>query len=193
MLFITFFSLTSTAFLYQNHAKLVNGEVYPSLCSAAHLLIPTVTNTRIPSFNYLIRSLFTTTHRTYQEPPPTTQTGLVLSNPYVASPLLFCLSILFVALCIPRSQHEAIDLLLAALIAIVTFNVAYRACTVLGTVLLQTAPRRGLAGGKMEAFLRAMKELQKHPQVLHLPPPHIWQLAAPSGGPEKKALDNAES
>jgi len=45
----------------------------------------------------------------------------------------------------------------------------------------------------MEAFLRAMKELQKHPQVLHLPPPHIWQLAAPSGGPEKRALDNAES
>lgn len=37
----------------------------------------------------------------------------------------------------------------------------------------------------MESFLRAMKDLQRHPQVLHLPPPHIWQLAVPgvaSGG-----------
>jgi len=38
LLFIAFFSLTSTAFLYQNHAKLVNGEVL--LCSAARLLNP---------------------------------------------------------------------------------------------------------------------------------------------------------
>lgn len=46
----------------------------------------------------------------------------------------------------------------------------------LGTVLLQTAPPRGLAGGRMEAFLRAMRDLERHPQVLHLPAPHIWQL-----------------
>ena len=31
----------------------------------------------------------------------------------------------------------------------------------------------------MESFLRAMKDVQRHPQVLHLPPPHIWQLAVP--------------
>jgi len=67
-------------------------------------------------------------------------------------------------------------MILAAIIAVVTFNVAYRACTVLGTVLLQTAPPRGLPGGKMEAFLRVMRELERHPQVLHLPAPHIWQL-----------------
>jgi hypothetical protein len=28
----------------------------------------------------------------------------------------------------------------------------------------------------MEAFLRAMKEVERHPHVLHLPAPHIWQL-----------------
>jgi len=28
----------------------------------------------------------------------------------------------------------------------------------------------------MEAFLRTMRELERHPQVLHLPPPHIGQL-----------------
>jgi hypothetical protein len=42
---------------------------------------------------------------------------------------------------------------------VVTFNVAYRASVVLGTVLLQTSPERGLSGGRMEVFLRAMKEV----------------------------------
>jgi hypothetical protein len=42
----------------------------------------------------------------------------------------------------------------------VTFKVAYRACVVLGAVLLQTSPRRGLEGGRMEAFLRAMREVR---------------------------------
>ena len=61
-------------------------------------------------------------------------------------------------------------------------------------LLLQTSPERGLPGGRMEAFLRAMREVKKiyavtlhdannltqierHPQVLHLPAPHIWQIA----------------
>lgn len=51
------------------------------------------------------------------------------------------------------------DLVLAMIIASVTFKVAYRASVVLGTVLLQTSPPRGLASGKMEAFLRAMREV----------------------------------
>lgn len=88
------------------------------------------------------------------------------------------------------------DLVLAMAIAVLTFNVAYRACVVLGAVLLQTSPPRGLANGKMEAFLRAMREVssalprythisadrapapqvERHPHVLHLPAPHIWQL-----------------
>lgn len=52
------------------------------------------------------------------------------------------------------------DLILAVIITIVTFNVAYRASVVLGTVLLQTSPPRGSSNGKMEAFLRAMREVR---------------------------------
>lgn len=94
-----------------------------------------------------------------------------------------------------RAHYRTFDLVLAAVETVATFNVAYRASVVLGTVLLQTSPERGLSGGRMEAFLRAMKEVRKfniilntisnflqlsqverHPQVLHLPAPHIWQL-----------------
>jgi hypothetical protein len=56
-------------------------------------------------------------------------------------------------------HYRTFDLVLAAVETVVTFNVAYRASVVLGTVLLQTSPERGLTGGRMEAFLRAMKEV----------------------------------
>lgn len=56
--------------------------------------------------------------------------------------------------------------MLALLIALVTFKVAYRASVVLGTVLLQTSPPRGRgrSGGnedglKMDAFWGAVKEV----------------------------------
>ncbi|KAM6501499.1 hypothetical protein JOM56_004513 [Amanita muscaria] len=160
LVFISLISLIGTALVYDNHVKLVN-----------------VTNTRIPSLRTLIRSLLSPAKRTYHGPPPTSQLAIMLSNPYTASPLFFCLVILFIGLLIPPSQHEACDMILAAVIAIVTFNTAYSACTVLGTILLQTAPPRGLPSAKMEAFLRVMRELERHPQVLHLPAPHIWQLA----------------
>ena len=59
-----------------------------------------------------------------------------------------------------REQHRAADVLIASIVTVVTFNVAYRACVVLGTVLLQTAPPRGASGGKTEAFLRVMREVR---------------------------------
>lgn len=61
------------------------------------------------------------------------------------------------------------DLGLAMIIAVVTFKVAYRASVVLGTVLLQTSPPRGLASGKMEAFLRAMREVCPVSNFVHDP------------------------
>jgi hypothetical protein len=61
--------------------------------------------------------------------------------------------------CLCRLHYRKFDLVLAAVETVVTFNVAYRASVVLGTVLLQTSPERGLSGGRMEAFLRAMKEV----------------------------------
>ena len=59
-----------------------------------------------------------------------------------------------------RYQHRAFDLLLAGVETVVTFSLAYPAAVALGAVLLQTAPRRGLPGGRMEAFLRAMREVR---------------------------------
>lgn len=79
------------------------------------------------------------------------------------------------------------------------FKLAYPACVALGAVLLQISPQRGIPGNRMESFLRGMREvrislalyltvinsllycpttnqIERHPQVLHLPPPHIWQL-----------------
>ena len=63
-------------------------------------------------------------------------------------------------------QHRVADLMLASLIAALTFKVAYRASLVLGTVLLQTSPPRGLSNGKMEAFLRAMREVCPSPNIV---------------------------
>lgn len=104
----------------------------------------------------------------------------VFANPYVLSPLVFGGSITAAALVVPSEYHTTADLLLAGLITVVTSNVAYAAANVLGTVLLQTSPPRGTASGRMEAFLRAMREVERHPQIVHLPAPHIWQLS-PTG------------
>ncbi|GLB39521.1 hypothetical protein LshimejAT787_0700310 [Lyophyllum shimeji] len=159
--FITLISVLGTALLYDNHAKLLS-----------------VTGNRIPSLRSLVRSLSSSTssRSKVNDPPPTLALGIVLSNPYVASPLVFAVGILGVAMSVPAEHQRTADLLLAALITVATFSLAYGACKVLGTVLLQTAPPRGAAGGRMEAFLRAMREVERHPQVLHLPAPHIWQL-----------------
>lgn len=51
------------------------------------------------------------------------------------------------------------DLLLAAAEAIAMFHLAYPSCKSIGAVLLQTAPARGLSAGRMESFLRAMREV----------------------------------
>ncbi|KAF9461808.1 hypothetical protein BDZ94DRAFT_1370571 [Collybia nuda] len=156
---ITLISVIATSILYNNHAKIVS-----------------ITGNRIPGLRTLIRSLSSSSRAQFHDPPPTSTFGIMISNPFTSSPLFFCIAILAVALFIPKSQHRACDLILATIITVVTFNVAYRASVVLGTVLLQTSPPRGASSGKMEAFLRAMREVERHPQVLHLPAPHIWQL-----------------
>ncbi|KAG6843805.1 hypothetical protein H0H87_000230, partial [Tephrocybe sp. NHM501043] len=157
--FITLISVLGTSLLYNNHTKLVS-----------------ITGTRISSFRTLVRSLSSTSKSQILDPATTFPLGAILSNPFTTSPIVFASIIILIALIVPVQHHRACDLLLAALITVVTFNLAYRACTVLGTALLQTAPPRGQPGGKTEAFLRAMREVERHPQVLHLPAPHIWQL-----------------
>ncbi|KAH9474462.1 hypothetical protein JR316_0012921 [Psilocybe cubensis] len=158
MTFITFISLLGTAIFFENNVKILN-----------------ITGNRIPSIPSLIRSVWSPSRHNH-DPPPTSPVAQIASNPFIASPLFFCVSILAVALFIPPVQHRMADLVLAFIIAALTFKVAYGASTVLGTVLLQTSPPRGLSSGKMESFLRAMREVERHPQVVHLPAPHIWQL-----------------
>jgi len=167
---LSFLSTLGTALTFHNHSKLVNiaGNRIPSL----RALIRTISTSRGASIAHSPSHLGS--H--FYDPPPTTPIGIALSNPYVASPLLFSIGILSVALFADAEQHQLCDLGLASLIAVVTGKVSYQACVVLGTVLLQTAPSRGLSGGKMENFLRAMREIERHPLVLHLPAPHIWQL-----------------
>jgi len=159
MVLLTLFTVSTTSIVYKNHSKLVS-----------------VTGNRLPPLSTILGSL-STSRWTLPHPPPTTRLEMMFSNPFSASPFLFCAAILSIALFIPDTQHKTFDLFLACIITIVTFKVAYRACLNLGTVLLQTSPARGSSSGKMEAFLRAMREVERHPQVLHLPAPHIWQLS----------------
>lgn len=69
-------------------------------------------------------------------------------------------------------QHRSFDLLLAGIETVVTFYLAYPAAVALGAVLLQTAPARGLPGGRMEAFLRAMREVCSTP-LFHISHPAV--------------------
>ncbi|KAJ4486817.1 hypothetical protein C8R41DRAFT_921203 [Lentinula lateritia] len=185
--FISFVTITMSAMMFDNHKKLVE-----------------ITGNRIPSISTLVRSftssilspLSSLSHqrwptRANEDPPPSSLLGIIISNPYVVFPLGMCVGIWWGGVGLDVSHHRTFDLFLAGIITFVTFRVSYSASVVLGTVLLQTAPRRitegGNAGrigriggirrvGRMEAFLRAMKDVERHPQVLHLPAPHIWQF-----------------
>ncbi|KZT26102.1 hypothetical protein NEOLEDRAFT_1132660 [Neolentinus lepideus HHB14362 ss-1] len=160
----TITSLLISALVFNNHSKLVN-----------------VAGNYLPPLSFLLRSISSRypMPSSYTHPLPATAIGTLLSNPYTLSPILFALSLIITAAIVPPTQHQVFDLLLSSVETIVMFRISYRACVALGAVLLQTAPERGLLGGRMEAFLRAMRELERHPQILHLPAPHIWQLTAP--------------
>ncbi|KAG7096003.1 hypothetical protein E1B28_006685 [Marasmius oreades] len=162
-------SIVISGFFYGTHSKLVE-----------------ITGNRIPSIGRLIRSLYSSHHRhvVLPEPPPTSPIGVLISNPYVLSPFMFCLAVMGTSVLVSSSNHIACDLTLAGLMTVVTFNLAYRASVVLGTVLLQTAPVRG-QGGRMEAFLRVMREIERHPNVVHVTPPHLWQLTPTPPNPSR--------
>ncbi|KAF7338014.1 hypothetical protein MVEN_02025300 [Mycena venus] len=159
---LAFISLALTALVLDNHARLV-----------------AFAGNRIPPLSTLL--VKTPVYSTSTPPDPSSPPARALSNPYALTPVLLALGILLTAFIAPAIQHRALDLAAAGAGSAATFVVAYRACTVLGAMLLQTAPRRGARGGRMEAFLRAMRDVERHPQVLHLPAPHIWQLAAGAG------------
>ncbi|KAJ7096478.1 hypothetical protein C8R43DRAFT_1092403 [Mycena crocata] len=159
--FLAFATLATTALRLDNHARLV-----------------ALAGNRIPP----LRFLFAKTAPLGPPPDPTSPPARALSNPYAATPVLLSAAILLTAIVSPREHHRMLDLALAGVGSAATFSAAYRACAVLGAVLLQTAPPRGARGARMEAFLRAMRDVERHPQVVHLPAPHIWQLAPGAAG-----------
>ncbi|KAG6887783.1 hypothetical protein C0995_012763 [Termitomyces sp. Mi166 len=168
---ITFVSLICTSLFYKNNSRLVS-----------------VTRTRLPPLHTLLLL-----RQSKSQPQPQTRTADILSNPYILSPLTSTTSIILIALFVPTSHHRPSDLVLAGLITVSTFILAYRACTVLGTVLLQTAPPRGGRGGRIERFWRVMREIERHPHVMHLPAPHIWELAPLAPSSSGKPTEDADA
>lgn len=158
-LWLPFFSLILSSAIFDNHSKLAGaaGHSLPSLSS----LLQTTQSPFHMSLSAMYR---------------------IFSNPFTLSPLVFTSCLIFTAYFIETAHHPLVDLLVSSLETVVTFSLAYPAAIALGKVLLQTAPERGLPAGQTEAFLRVMRELERHPQILHLPAPHLWQLtpAAPS-------------
>lgn len=162
---LTLLSLFANSFLFDNHSKLVN-----------------VTGSQLPPLSVLLDpSRFQYSQHTSE---PSSRLDRLLRNPFSLVPISASALILFSSAIISSSSHRTFDLLIAAAEATAMFHLAYPSCKSIGAVLLQTAPARGQSAGRMEAFLRAMREIERHPQVLHLPPPHIWQLAPSVGTPQ---------
>lgn len=178
LLTFTFFALLGTAARFANHTSMVEtaGNRIPSLSDLSEYI-----RSFRRSFRYgSSRSRTSTSLPSSSD--STSPLSSILSNPYTLSPLFFLLSIITTHTFVPIHLQVAADLALAISEAFITFYLAYPAAVAIGTVLLQTAPVRGTADGTMEAFLRAMREVERHPQVLHLPAPHIWQLTPARAG-----------
>ncbi|KAF9645549.1 hypothetical protein BDM02DRAFT_3271637 [Thelephora ganbajun] len=167
--FLSLILVVVNALRFDNHSKLVE-----------------VTGSQLPQLTSLLPSTRTSFHVPKGKKQQPTPIDVVFSNPFSLSPIAFSIALVFPPFFLPDHQIRSFDLFLAAVQALVTFSVAYPASVALGSVLLQTSPARGLTSGRMEAFLRVMKEIEKHPQVLHLPPPHIWQLTPST--PTKQSL-----
>ncbi|KAG6329964.1 hypothetical protein ID866_9123 [Astraeus odoratus] len=167
LILLVLLSLVGTSTVFGQHDVLVN-----------------ITNKHIPSPAELFRR-----HRhvvsTLQMESASAVKRLIQS-PYALPPVLFCVAILGAELVLDVAHYTPFDLGLAAMQVVVTIHVAYSACVVLGGVLLQTAPPVMIAGssgmrgsGRMEAFWRVVREIERHEHVVHLPAPHVWQVIAP--------------
>ena len=107
MILVTFISHLGTAIFYQNNTTIVNGNIVVFFGPFILLLFDlnlSVTGNRIPSLGSIVRSLWSTSRHTHELPPTTTLT-LILSNPFIACPLFFCVSILSIALLLSPYVH----------------------------------------------------------------------------------------
>jgi len=165
LILLSFFSTVWSSIRYENHLRLVDAI-------GNHLPF---------SWEYF-RSLIYQSRVPLAKAAPNTRLGVLLTNPYSVSSLSFATCLALAELMAPPQLHRSIDLLMATLETVITFSIAYPASAALGKVLLQTSPPRGLLSGRMEAFLKVMRELERHPDITRLATPHIWQLSAPSHG-----------
>jgi hypothetical protein len=171
LLWLSFIFLSLSCTLFKNNVKVLDA-----------------TGVYLPSIRQTLRFFSPSNNLTATIRPSST---LLFSNPYTLFPLL-CTGMLLSISTLPITQESqrSADMLIAGIEAAGTAWLAWPACLTLGKVLLQMAPERSPPGsnrneltatkGTMEALLRAMKEIERHPQVLHLPAPHIWQLSPPS-------------
>ncbi|CAG7850191.1 SubName: Full=Uncharacterized protein {ECO:0000313/EMBL:CCA72250.1} [Serendipita indica DSM 11827] len=170
LLWLSFMFLSLSSTLFKNNLKILDA-----------------TGIYLPSVRHVLRSLSPSNPVAITKFRPSST--LLLSNPYTLFPVI-CTGLLISISTFPMSieSQKAADMLVAGIEAAGTAWLAWPACLVLGKVLLQTAPERSpstaetltATKGTMEALLRTMKEIERHPQVLHLPAPHVWQLSPPS-------------
>ncbi|KAF8324042.1 hypothetical protein DL93DRAFT_2070266 [Clavulina sp. PMI_390] len=167
LLWLSLASVIFSNLYYQNHSRLVDatGTTLPD---------PATVLASAPFLRRIARPVLTTVQKSRS-------TSRILSNPFTIAPLVFSLSLLYSAHVADINQHITLDMLISTLETVWTFSIAYPTAVALGKILLQTAPDRGPPGssGLMEAFLRVMREIERHPDVVHLPAPHFWQLNLP--------------
>ena len=96
MTFTAFVSVLGTATLFNNNSKIVNSTFCP-LCQINQLWLFLVTGNWI-SLSHSFFHPFKSSWSSRKESFPSTRLGIIFSNPFIASPLLFCTLILSVAL-----------------------------------------------------------------------------------------------
>ena len=181
--FLSLIFVVVNALVFDNHSKLVEGSC--STCTSfpladCLLFRKLVTDGQLPQLTSLLPSTRTSFHVPKGKKKQPTPIDTVLSNPFSLSPIVFSIALVFPPFFLPEyvndvfrelfgceadsltdsHQIRSFDLFLAAVQTLVTFSVAYPASVALGSVLLQTSPARGLTSGRMEAFLRVMKEVR---------------------------------
>ncbi|KAL9935679.1 hypothetical protein V8E36_005256 [Tilletia maclaganii] len=104
----------------------------------------------------------------------------LLSNPFSLTVLFFSGSLTFASLTMPAIQVAALDKVLAGLESVSMGWLAWPASLALGKVLLQTAPEEGGQSEQRARIEGLLKEIEAHPLVVYVAPPHLWQLTPPT-------------